>query len=353
MTITQEEIETEDENEVIPFKYSISSYGADYTVDSLVKRIEDGSIYVPSFQRGYVWNIFMASRFIESLLLDLPVPGIFLSRETETQKLMVIDGQQRLRTLQYFYKGIFEPNGKKFALQGVSEFSGLTYNTLRYEDRRRLDDSILHATIIKQDTSFDDDSSIFQIFLRLNTGGIPLNSQEIRSAIYHGEFNDLLKELNENKTWRSLYGEIDSRMQDQQLILRFLALYFNFDNYTKPMTWFLNRYMGENRHLKTQSAEEIKKIFTNTIELVIKSLGKNAFKPKRKLNSAVFDAVMVGIARRLEKGNIKDIDGLRTKYELLLDDQDFATRVFRGGIASEDIVKRRIRLATEAFNDLQ
>ena len=82
-----------------PVEYSISSYGADYPVDSLVNRIEAGSIFIPSFQRGYVWNIYRASRFIESLLLGLPVPAIFLSREEASQKLLVIDGQQRLRTL--------------------------------------------------------------------------------------------------------------------------------------------------------------------------------------------------------------------------------------------------------------
>ncbi|HSE57197.1 MAG TPA: DUF262 domain-containing protein, partial [Nitrospiraceae bacterium] len=121
----------DDSDELLPFKYSITSYGADYPVDSLIKRIADGSIYVPSFQRGYVWKVKQASRFIESLLLGLPVPGIFLSKEQGTQKLLVIDGQQRLRTLQYFYEGIFEPGGKKFSLRGVqSKYNGSTYRLL-------------------------------------------------------------------------------------------------------------------------------------------------------------------------------------------------------------------------------
>src|SRR5207249_4994213 len=96
------EEETEEE-EVVPLKYSITSYGADYPVDSLVQRIRDGSILIPSFQRGYVWTFVQASGFIESLLLGLPVPGIFLSRDEPTQRLLVIDGQQRLLTLRYFY----------------------------------------------------------------------------------------------------------------------------------------------------------------------------------------------------------------------------------------------------------
>src|SRR5436190_18517661 len=104
-----EEVDVEElnEDELAPFKYSITSYGADYPVDSLVKRLNAGSILIPTFQRGYVWKLADASRFIESLLLGLPVPGIFLAKEGETNRLLVIDGQQRLRSLQYFYEGIF------------------------------------------------------------------------------------------------------------------------------------------------------------------------------------------------------------------------------------------------------
>jgi uncharacterized protein with ParB-like and HNH nuclease domain len=359
MTIATEDTEIEDEEEeegeIIPYKYSISSYGVDYPVDSLVKRIGDGSIYVPSFQRGYVWKITRASRFIESLLLGLPVPGIFLSKEQDSKKLIVIDGQQRLRTLQYFYKGIFEPDKKEFALQGVpsSQFEGVTYDSLKEEDRRQLDDSILHATIVKQDVPSDDDSSIYHIFERLNTGGTLLHPQEIRAAIYHGEFNDLLGKLNKNKSWRSVYGRIDKRMRDQELILRFLALYFDFGKYKKPMKEFLNIYMGKNRHLKSQSAEELTEVFTDTIELAVRSLGRRAFKPKKGLNSAVFDAVMVGIARRLERGRATDLKGLKERYQSLLENEDFASTAFKGGTTSEEIVKRRIKLATEAFSDLE
>src|SRR5687767_14799498 len=93
----------DDSEEVLPFRYAITSYGADYPVDGLVKRVGDGDITVPTFQRGFVWNFRQASRFIESLLLGLPVPGIFLSKEPDTQKLLVIDGNQRLHTLRFFY----------------------------------------------------------------------------------------------------------------------------------------------------------------------------------------------------------------------------------------------------------
>jgi hypothetical protein len=341
----------EDSEENISFKYSISSYGADYPVDGLVKRIKNESIYIPSFQRGYVWKLQEASRFIESLLLGLPVPGIFLSKEKETQKLLVIDGQQRLRTLLYFYDGIFLPTKREFALRDVQpQFEGATYKSLPDEDRRRLDDSILHATIIKQDEPSEDDSSIYHIFERLNTGGITLKPQEIRSCIYHGEFNELLHTLNKNQSWRSIFGQIDKNMRDQELILRFLALYFNGENYKLPMKGFLNEYMGKHQHLTPHLKDKFSQAFENTIKVIFESIGSRAFKPVRGMNAAVFDAVMIGVTRRLEKGPIQNIESLQEKYQTLLENENFVSvSVKAANTSHEKNVRERIELATEAF----
>jgi hypothetical protein len=337
-------------DDIIPFQYSITAYGADYPVDSLVKRISDGSIFIPPFQRGYVWDRKRASRFVESLLLGLPVPGIFLSRE-ETNRLLVIDGHQRLRTLEYFYKGIFK-DGKEFSLQDVQEkYQGATYQSISEEDRRRLDDSILHATIVRQDEPSDDDSSVYHIFNRLNTGGLNLNAQELRACLYHGELNDLLKTLNENSCWRELFGPVSSRLRDQELILRFLALYFG-DKYSKPMAGFLNKYMGANRHLKLQSSEQITQVFNNTVETLNKHLGRNVFKPRGALMAAIFDSVMVGIARRLEKGDIKDIKALNRNYIALLSNKGFIGATETHTSDEENVVKR-IELATKAFDNIK
>ncbi|NJR23947.1 MAG: DUF262 domain-containing protein [Richelia sp. CSU_2_1] len=342
-------LEEESDGKII-FRYSIASYGADYTIDSLVRRIQDGSIYLPSFQRAYVWNINVASRFIESLLLGLPVPGIFLSKEQDTNKLLVIDGSQRLRTLQYFYEGVFYPTKKEFALKDVEpKFEGFTYKSLPSEYRRSLDDSILHATIVKQDEPSDDNSSIYNIFERLNSGGTTLTSQEIRGGIYHGKFKDLLKQLNQNNSWRDIYGKSDSRMRDEEMILRFLALYFNGYSYKKPLKEFLNQFMGKNRSLKLHSESQIRQAFEGTIEVIHQSLGVQAFKPKKLINAAVFDAVMIGLARRLEKSKI-DSETLKDRYQKLLNNEEFRRfTVDTARTTEEDAVKGRIEIATKVF----
>lgn len=355
MTLQEAEIEILDnledgsEEEALPFEYSITSYGADFTIDSLVLRLERGDIYVPPFQRGFVWDFKKASRFIESLLLGLPVPGIFLSRDEDTQKLMVVDGQQRLSTLRFFYDGVFSDSGKEFALEGIdSHFLGATYKKLEDEDRRRIDDSILHATIIRQDEPSDGNSSIFLIFERLNTGGLQLQPQEIRASMFHGDFNNLLRTLNGNQQWRSLYGKVSSRMRDQELILRFLALFFNSDKYERPMKEFLNKYMGRNRRLDLHTDIEIHAAFEDTIDAIHRSLGPNAFKPRRALNAAVFDSVMVGVANRLRSGQISDDNSIRRRYDSLIRNDDFLSAT-ETGTSGEEIVRRRLSLATEAF----
>lgn len=170
-------------------------------------------IFIPQFQRSFVWSINQASRFIESLLLGLPVPGIFLSKEPETGKLLIIDGQQRLKTLQYFYQGVFH-NGREFSLQNVQDrLLGKTHRTLDQTDENILDDSIIQATVVKQDEPSDDESSIYHIFERLNTGGTQLQPQEIRACIFHGPFNDLLNELNDEPAWRRVFGRHSKRLK--------------------------------------------------------------------------------------------------------------------------------------------
>lgn len=341
------------ENEVLPYKYLITSYGADYTVDVFIKRMRENSILVPSFQRSYVWTLKQASRFIESLLLGLPVPGVFFSREKDTEKLLVIDGHQRLLSLLYFYDGEFVPRKKIFALEGVQrEFEGKTYKTLSEEDKRKLNDAIVHATIIKQDVPSEDESSIFFVFERLNTGGMVLTAQEIRNCIYHGQFNELLKELNSNKDWRFLYGKSSQRMRDQELILRFFALRFEWEKYTKPVKAFLNSFMARNKDLKIYSKEKLSAIFVETVKVIHDFLGQKAFRLKAQPTAALIDAVMVGISKRLQSGPITKKASLKSAFSTLLKDEKFITAITTS-TSDEENVRQRIDKAINVFSDVE
>lgn len=342
-----------DEDLEVPFKYAITAYGADFPVDGLIKRLKEHGIEMPEFQRGYVWTNKRASRFVESLLLGLPVPGIFLAREPESQALLVIDGQQRLRSLQYFYEGTFPQTEKVFRLRGVQEqFEGFRYQDLSKADRRRLDDSIIHATVVKQDDPSDDQSSIYHIFERINTGGVQLHPQEIRTSIYHGSICNLLAELNATDDWRDIYGPVSKTMRDQELILRFFAFLYYKSSYERPMKDFLNKAMGRRRQADTATIEEMRKRFMETIALIRRVLGNKAFRPKRALNAAVFDAVTVAVAESLEGKSKAARDTFEKKlaaqYQELLRNEQFKTAVNKS-TADEEVVRSRFTIATSTI----
>ena len=341
------------EDEVTPYTYAITSYGADYPVDGLVKRIREDSILIPDFQRRFVWKKPQASRFIESLLLGLPVPGVFFEKEQGAQKLLIIDGQQRLLSLHYFYEGLFADTQKAFALNGVqAQYEGKTYKSLEEEDRRRLDDSIIHATVVRQDEPTDDRGSIYHVFERLNTGGTPLSPQEIRTCVYHGPLCELLKELNDLPSWREVFGSASSRMKDQELILRFFALAHNLAEYSRPMKGFLNEFMGHHRNLDLAlTTESLTEGFSKTINCIVEAVGNRAFRPVSTINAAVFDAVSVAVFKRLEQGAIQDLRALKNAYDSLLGSEDFQ-KAYKKSTADESSVRGRIDLAEQAFANI-
>jgi len=353
-------IDVDPGQEVMATNYEIASYGADYPVDGLVKRLVNKDIVIPSFdptfeggqdvqgfQRKFVWTRPQMDKFVESLLLGLPVPGVFLVRDRDN-KLLVLDGQQRLKTLQAYYKG--SHGGQVYKLKNVqSPYVGKAYEDLDDEDRRRLDDSIIHATVLRQEHPAGSQDAVYSIFERLNTGGSPLQPQEIRVALYHGPFLQALSHLNEDTNWRDLYGPASSRLKDHELILRVLALFENGASYSRPVKGFLNHYLEAN--VNRTDTDRLFSLFAEASKVVNVSMGKTAFRPVRTLNAAVLDAIMVGLMRRLEAGPVTDLGAFKKAYESLASKQEFIA-VTGASTASEEAVTSRISLAAAAFEDI-
>lgn len=351
------EVEIEDpQDDAVPVvRYQITSFGVDFDVVGLCRRLQNEEIVIPSFQRNYVWNQVQASRFIESLLIGLPVPGVFLSRDFDFSQYAVIDGQQRLKTLQFFYAGTFDlaPGSKTpkvFRLRGVQEeFEGRTYQELMQNDRFRLDNSIIHATVVKQDLPSDDDTSVYHIFERINTEGLRLSSQEIRSALYHGKFIDHLSSLNQLSSWRSIFGGVQIRQKDQELILRFLAFFFDEERYRRPMSEFLTQFVGRNRNPQDDFLQESESIFTKTMDAFADAMGKRAFRPERALNAAVFDSMSVGLARRIASSDRMPCpEQMKDAHSDLLGDKEYIEAV-SNWTSDERFVRTRMKKAIDRF----
>ena len=326
-----EQIESEIiDNESSHINYEVLTYPTDFTLEGLVKKIEKEQIIIPEFQRNYVWSLSQASKLIESFLLGLPVPAIFLYTDKD-EKLNIIDGQQRLLSIFYFFKGFFgeESKGKKtvFKLIGLKEESpyyNATYESLETENPsayNKLNDAVLRAFIVKQ-IQPKDNTSIYHIFERLNTGGTQLQGQEIRNCIYHGEFNKLLNLLNSNSHWRKIFGskQLNKRKRDEEIILRFFALFYNRQKYSKPMKDFLSDFMATFQDIPINKKDEFCNVFEKTSEFVLEALGEKPFNLIRGFNIAAFDSVFCVIADNIENMNKGT---LKKNYERLKKDDDF------------------------------
>ncbi|SRR6266496_6857071 len=342
--------EVEDE-ESSPAQYEISTYPADFTLEGLHQKWLAGDIKIPKFQRQFVWKQTQASKLIESFLLGLPVPAVFFYTERKSQKYLVIDGQQRLKTVFYFFEGYFgeEEKGKRkaFRLKGLNEKSkleGKLFSDLEEGDQRALKNAVLRSFIVKQIDPADD-TSIYHIFERLNTGGTLLTAQEVRNCVYHGQLNDLLIELNKTGAWREILGKPnpDSRQKDIQLILRFLSLQ-DPSRYEKPLKDFLSKFMHANRFLPNDTSNKFKNLFTATVARVLKDLGPKPFHIRAGLNSAVFDSVMVAFAKNL---NV-NVAGIEKRFESLIENEEFL-KTTRTSTTDTETIRQRFAIAEKAL----
>lgn len=327
------------EMEVIVYK--IANYPADYTLQVLHDKWKAKEIEISPFQRGFVWTLSQASKLVESFLLGLPVPSVFLYKQKDSQKLLVIDGQQRLKTIFGYFENYYPDTNKAFSLRDVNpKWISKSFKDLDEPDKLRLKDSILRAVIVEQ-LDPDDNTSIFHIFQRLNTGGTSLKSQEVRNCIYQGKFNDLLKELNQNKEWRGIIGlpRPDKRMNDVELILRFFALRYEYKEYKKPMKDFLSNFMAKKKD-ESAKIKEFKDIFERTVSSIHKKLNPSPFRIKAGLNAAVLDSVMVAFALNLDKIP----SDIRSRHKQLLDNEEYRECIYKVTTDAK-VVKQRISLA--------
>ena len=291
--------------------FRISSWGADLSFRELIARYDDNELVKPELQRNYVWDRVEASRFIDSILLGLPVPSIFLAK-TPDEKLLIIDGYQRIMTVRDFVKGVFSDDNTPFSLSNSDRiherWRGKNFAQLIEEEKRKIRNTTIHAIIFMQQHPEKGDTSLYQIFERINTSGRSLLPQEIRNCVYQGALNSLLFELNTNAKWRSLWGAEtqDSRMYDLEMILRFFTLSDDsiFDSNANPakisLKKSLNEYMGKFR--SQLEIDELREKFIQTVDFVHESFGITAFnnlspsdtsKFVNSLSSTVFDAIMI------------------------------------------------------------
>lgn len=340
---------TEEESDEVPFvEFDISVSPSDPTLELLAAQVDRKDIVIPFYQRRYVWSIEQASKLIESFLMGLPVPQVFLYVNADDQ-LEVIDGQQRIMSVKYFLDGFFgEPDAQSrrqiFRLKGLSErseYNGKTFEELSSRDQRKLRNSTLRAINIKQLRPSARNDSVFHIFERLNTGGTQLKPQEIRNAVYRGRIVDELKSLNLTKGWHNILGikKPDKNQKDIELILRLFSLFETWADYEKPMLRHLNATMDSNRDFSSERAIRFKERFPIVVQTISDSLQK-PFRPRGVINAAVLETVMVIM---LENENTNSIEFIE-RYEELLRDRGFIEHI-SGGTTDTLVLRSRFKIA--------
>jgi len=366
-------------NEAITL-YDISIIPNDFNINTIFNLIKTGGIEMPYFQRNYIWDQKRASKFIESLVLGLPIPQIFLYQK-ERNKFLVIDGQQRLLTIYYFInqrfplknkraelRKIFDDNGSipeaiisddeyfqdfklKIALPDAEvphPLNGLRYSALG-EYKASFEFMTIRCMAIRQNSPQDDDGSIFEIFSRLNTGGVNLNAQEIRACLYSSEFYRMLGEINASPQWRRIWGKVeeDKRSGDIEVLLRSFALLCDHSQYKGSMNSFINQYAKKAMEFSEGKIQYFKELFEAFLNACT-SIHKSVFESKTgKFNVALFDGVFVASAEDAYKANtlnIKEIQG--NKILELKNDEEFSEAVTHSTSHTKAVRKRIDRANT-------
>ncbi|MEH1164634.1 DUF262 domain-containing protein [Micromonospora sp. CPCC 205539] len=317
-------------------EYDLTSTPNDFNALTIFSFIESGAVKIPGFQRHYVWDIKRASKLIESLIIGLPVPQVFLYEEARN-RFLVIDGQQRLMTIYFFIKQRFPKREARPRLRNVfmerggipdevlgnddlfedfalklpdlnpgrpNKFSGLTYSDLD-DYKTQFDLRTIRNVVVKQVKPSGGNSSIYEMFSRLNTGGINLTPQEIRLSLYHSKFYDLLTRLNLDTRWRELLGrpEPDLHMQDVEVLARAVAMWRDGPQYKPSMVRFLNQFSQVAQAYDEAELATIEGYFNWFLDNA-SDVAPSAWQRQSKFSVPIFEAVFAASCSLRDKGQL-------------------------------------------------
>jgi hypothetical protein len=330
----------------------------DFSIREFLTMKNDGELILqPIYQRNFVATDLIASKLIESILLDVPIPVVYLAEEQDGS-FSVIDGQQRLTSFLSFLEGKF-PDSRPFKLSGLkvlSELNRKLFIDLDGELQKKIRSTTIHSIIIKKESNPD---IKFEIFERLNTGSTKLNEDEIRNTVYRGNYIELLAELSENSVFHGLVKKdnFKKRMIYRGMILRFFALSEkSYINYKSSMKQFSNKELRDNRELSPNKVKEYKARFEHCLDLVKVVFGDMAFRRympgdngapgkwgETQINMALYDVQMVGFVNYSKNDVLAKADLIREGLlDLMINNQQFKEQI-TWQTSDTDVLKKRFR----------
>ncbi len=310
----------------------------------------------PEFQRDVVWKGPDQTRFIDSLIKQLPIPSMCFALDHRAQRWIVIDGLQRISTIVRFLDGgdwnlsALEDIEPEIAGKSVAAIKTATSPLHQYYTR--VENLSVPVTVLRCDFKKKNHMEyLFTIFHRLNTGGMKLNNQEIRNCIYGGEFNKLLKELDKYPAWRRINKMRPNntyRFTKQEIILRFFAFYDKASTYEGYLAKFLNTYMHENQHPPQNFPEQKRDLFRDTVNGISGKVFSDETPPK--LSVTLLEALLVGISKNIGEIKGESANVLRARYEQLTNHEEFSEAALREGLSKKARVISRLNTAARIFS---
>lgn len=345
----------EDDSPVVP-PPDIVAYNELRSCADLFRMHQQGILDIqPEFEREVVWNGPDQTRFIDSLVKQLPIPSMCFALDYKAQRWIVIDGLQRISTIVRFLLGsdwtLSELDDIDPDIAGVSAAAIRTSDGALHNYYTRVENLSIPVTVLRCDFSKASHMEyLFTIFHRLNTGGMKLNNQEIRNCIYNGSFNNLLKELDKLTPWRrinKMRGTQSYRYTKQEIILRFLAFRDNRSKYEGHLAKFLNVYMHSHKNAPASTLSGMRDLFTHTATFVDNVIFDGV--SPAKLSLTVLEALLVGVGANVPALLKVPPKAAKAKYQMLIRDPAFTEAALREGLSKRLRVIARLNRAVEIF----
>ncbi|MDR2685869.1 MAG: DUF262 domain-containing protein [Rickettsiales bacterium] len=346
-----EDLDYNDKFEAAP--EDMVSYTEPRSLQDIKLMKDNGSLRIdPDFQRNIVWSDKTKSLFIDSLYRQLPIPSLCFSYDYKTRERMVIDGLQRISTILRFMS---DDNFRIMDLPEIHEdIAGKTKVELEnIPDGKKASpySTIINVTIpitvLRGD--FNNESNmeyLYKIFQRLNQGSMTLYPQEIRNCAYQGHFNNMIKELNDSASWKTIISteqRSPDRMKNEERILRFFAFFDSYEQYTGAMTKFLDKYMKTNRNLSLIDISAKKTLFDSTTEIATRlEFGE-------RQSWAIKEAILIGLAKNLANIQNKSDNDLNEKIAIILRSNEFSDESTKYAVFGKDKTMNRLNKAIQTF----
>ncbi|MFL1523693.1 DUF262 domain-containing protein [Pseudomonas sp. O230] len=320
---------------------SVSFDSYDLSVRQVMDMVESGDIFVPpEYQRQFIWDAERQSVLIESVFLGIPVPSLFMATNPDST-WEVVDGVQRLGSLSHFIgsPALLEriKRDEPLTLKGLDKldhFNGVSFNDLPKSIQLHLSTRPIRVTVLNDKSDL---AVRFDLFERLNTGGVSLTPQEIRNCVYRGDFNESIKELAAREDFRKVVKVHDTKSLNgtyEELVLRFFTYLENYQKFDHSVKDFLNGYMSTHRNTRINLADQ--KLFDKTVALLSEAFPLGISRGRAVTPVNLYEALAVGVALALKQGKVVKAD----KLHPLIDDKTLKSYTGAGSNQKKFVIGR-------------